>query len=111
MATVSTQALPKAGLAAPTYSAASAGGDKVTPGPGVYLHVKNASAGAIIPTIVTPGTVDGLAITDRACVSVPAGGEAFIPVTNVDLYRNTADGLADITWSASASVTFAVLRV
>lgn len=106
MATVATQVVPVTGLT-PAYSAASAGGDKVAPSDRTVLHVKNGSAGAVTVTLVTPGTLQGdLAIADRA-VSVAAGAESFIAVT--DDYRGS-DGLASITWSATASVTFAALR-
>lgn len=107
MATVTTQSITNAG-AATTYSAASPGGDRFLPADGTFLHVKNGSGSPITVTLVTPGTVDGLAITDRA-VSVPATSERFIAVPD-SLYRSS-DGLADITWSATTTVTFAVVRI
>jgi hypothetical protein len=109
MATVATKQIVRAG-AVPAYVAASAGGDKVTPGPSTFLHVKNGSAGEITCTVVTPGSVDGLAVADLA-VAVPAAGEAMVGPISAGLFRDPADGLAAITWSASASVTFAVLSV
>lgn len=109
MAVVSPQTVQIAGTA-PTYNAASAGGDKVSrPGTNVVLHVKNGSAGAITATVVTPGTIAGQAIGDVA-VSVPASGERFIgPLTRQ--YFANSDGQVDLTWSASASVTFAVIEL
>lgn len=105
MATVATQVIPVTGLNA-TYNAASAGGDKVAPG--CFLHVKNGSGASINVTLATPGTLQGdLAIDDRV-VAVPASGDRFIAVT--DDYRDPTDGLAHLAWSASASVTYAVLR-
>ncbi len=107
MATVPTQGLPRSGLQA-TYAPASAGGDRVAPGS--TLHVKNRSGGASTLTLVTSATYDSdLAIADRAIVV--AAGEAndtFVPVG--ELYRDPADGLCPLTWSATASVTFAVIR-
>lgn len=101
--------MPKTGLV-PTVAAASAGGDKVVPG--TRLHVINGSAAPITVTLVTPGTQDGdLAVGDRT-FTVPNGVfPANFGVIDVpsELYRNAADGLASITWSASASVTFFVL--
>lgn len=108
MAIVDTQGVQITGTA-PTYSAASAGGDQVRAGADTVLHVKNASAGAITATVVTPGTVAGQAIGDVA-VSVPAGGERFIGPLTRDHFAGS-DGLVDITWSATASVTFAALRI
>lgn len=108
MALVNAQQIALAGLAA-AYSAASAGGDEFKPDDTIVLHVKNGSAAAITATIVTPGTVVGQPIGDIA-VSVPAAGERFIGPFPREHFA-AADGNADITWSAAASVTFAVLRV
>lgn len=93
-----------------TYHAASAGGDKFPPASDVLIRVVNGSAAAITATVVTPGTVLGLAIADNA-VSVPAGGKRTIGPFPREHFAAVADGLADITWSASASVTFAVLKL
>ena len=109
MATVAAQNVNRAGLA-PAYVAASAGGDSFLPGQSVFLHIKNGSAGAVTATLVTPGTVDDLAVADLA-VSVPAASERMVGPVSPDLFRDRADGLADIIWSAAASVTFAVLSV
>lgn len=106
MATVATQSIGTAGIAA-TYTAATAA-DKFAPGDGVFLHVKNANAGAVTVTLATPATVDGLAVDNRM-VTIPTGTDRFIAAPE-SLYRNRADGLADVTISPFASVTFAVLR-
>lgn len=107
MATVATQSVGTGGLNA-TYSAATAS-DKVLPGSNTVLHVKNGGGGALTVTLVTPGTVDSLAVADRV-VSVPAGEDRFISVPG-GIYANRADGgLATVTFSPTTSVTFAVLR-
>jgi Trk K+ transport system NAD-binding subunit len=107
MANVATQQVVRAGLT-PAYVAADAAGDQVRPGPSTFLHVKNGSAASVTVTVVTHKSVEGLDLADLA-VAVPAGGERMIgPITD-DLFRDPADGLADITWSAAASVTFAVV--
>lgn len=107
MATLAIQTIDNDGLT-PTYVAAAAGGDKVIPGQGSYIHVKNGSAGAITVTLVTPETFDGdLALADRT-VSVAAGAEAKIAVGN--RYRNPADGLASLTYSAVTSLTLGSFR-
>lgn len=107
MATLAIQTIDNDGLT-PAYVAAAAGGDKAVPGPGSYLHVKNGSAGSINVTLVTPGTVDGnLAVGDRV-VAVGAGAESKIAVGN--LYRDPADGLAAITYSAVTTVTVGSFR-
>jgi hypothetical protein len=109
MAQVATKQIVRAGTVA-AYAAASAGGDKVTPGSSTFLHVKNASAGSITCTVATPGSVEGLAVADLA-VAVAAGAEAMIGPISAGLFRNPVDGLVDVSWSASASVTFAALSV
>ena len=107
MATVAAQPVPTGGLGA-TYSAASAE-DKFVPGEGVILHVKNGGGSPCTVTLVTPGTVDSLAVADRT-VSVPAAGERFIAAPG-DYYANRSDGgLATVQFSPTTSVTFAVLR-
>lgn len=106
MATVSTEVVDTDGLT-PNYPTASSGGDQVAPSDHTFIHVKNGSASSVDVTLVTPQQVDGLSVNDRT-VTVPAGGDTFIAVPN--LYRNSS-GMADITWSATSSVTFAVLRV
>jgi hypothetical protein len=89
-----------------TYYAASGGGDRVRPGN--ILHVKNANAAPTVLTMVTPGTVDGdLAIADRTR-TVTNGTEAFIVIPKDTAYRDT-DGMVAVSWSVTASVTFAVL--
>lgn len=105
MATVATQSLAFDGTA-PTYSAASSGGDKFTPGNHTFLHVVNGSASSVTATITTPGDVDGLAIPDRE-VAVPAGEDRMVPVP-ARTYK-AADGLGSVAWSATTTVTFAVL--
>lgn len=108
MATVAPQRPNLSGLAA-TYAAASAGGDKFDPGEHVMAHVKNASAAAVTVTIVTPNTVVGLAVAD-AGGSVPAGGDRFFGPFPREHFAGS-DGLVSVTWSATASVTFAVIAV
>jgi hypothetical protein len=108
MTTRSPEQATSAGINA-TYYAASGGGDRVPPG--VLLHVKNGNASPLTVTLVTAGVADGdLAIPDRACTAIAATtGMGFIRVPNTDVYRDPADGLVGITWSVTASVTFAVL--
>lgn len=106
MATLAIQTIDNDGLT-PAYVAASAGGDKVVPGAGSYVHVKNGSGASITVTLVTPGSVDGLAIADRA-VAVGAGAEAKIAVPN--LYKDPTDGLAALTYSAVTSLTIGSFR-
>lgn len=92
-----------------TYTAASAGGDRLPVGGNVLLHVRNASAGAVTVTLDATGAVfNGQSVPDTS-VSVPASGDVFIPVTAE--YTSASDGLAAVTYSAVTSVTVAALAV
>lgn len=107
MATLSTQNVAAGGLTV-TYDPADALGDQVRPGRGVVLAVRNAGLSSATVTLVTPGTVQGLAIEDRA-VTVPADADVLVPVP-ADLYADPADGLAAVTYSAATDLTVAALR-
>jgi hypothetical protein len=106
MATLAIQRIDNDGLD-PQYVAADVAGDKVVPGQGSYVHVKNGDATDTDVTLVTPGTVDGLAVSDRV-VTVPAGGERKIAVP--DLYTDPADGLAALTYEKVTSLTIGSFR-
>lgn len=108
MATVATQFVPSTGLAA-NYNPASAGGDRVAPGS--IIHVKNGNGGTLNVTFDVILTLDNdLAVSDRVISGIPATtGERFIRVPNNNIYADPADGLVKITWSVTASVTFAVI--
>lgn len=85
-----------------TLAPAAGGGDTCPAGDGVFLEVNNGNAAARTVTLATPGTVDGLAIADRA-VTIPAGERWQIPVPR--LFAK-ADGRCDITYTSdAASVT------
>lgn len=107
MATLATTALVSAGNAVP-FVAASAGGDAAATGDSVVLLMKNGDASPHTVTLVTPGTVDGLALADRPVV-VAAGTTAAIPLK--DIYLNSATNLASFTYDAVTAVTVAVVKV
>ena len=108
MATLAKQSIDTDGLAA-AYSAAAAGGDKVSPGDNSFIHVKNTHTVTWNVTLVTPQTVDAsLTVQDRT-VAVPNGTERFIAVP--DLYRNPTDGLASITYDGVTALTVASLGI
>lgn len=104
------QATTRPGLVA-VYSAADAvnGHQFLNTRQNVFLHVKNANAGTIVVTVVTPQTVDDLVLADRI-VSVPTGDEVFIgPFSNLT-YGNTPDGVY-VDFNLAPGVTFAVLKL
>jgi len=91
----------------PSYTSANADGHSVaSEGEKTFLHVKNASGGSINVTVQTPGTVDGLAISDLI-VAVPASGERMIGPFPIGYY--TTSLLVD--FSSVTSVTVAALKV
>lgn len=75
----------------------------------VILHFKKTGAGACTATIKTPGTVDGLAVSDRT-VNVPATtGDVFIgPFPPADYNEG---GSLKITLSEVTGLSFAALRI
>jgi len=103
MATLAAQKLSRAG-AAITYSAASAGGDKTTPGDHRFLHVINGDASSHTVTLTVPNLVFGHPVTITA-TSVPAGANRFIgPLIGALLGPSPA-----WTYDAVTSVTVAVV--
>ncbi|MET8334362.1 hypothetical protein [Streptosporangium canum] len=106
MAALTTQVLVPGGSAS-TLTTAAVGGDTATPGDGVFLEVLNGGGSTITVTLATPGTVEGLAIADRA-ITIPTGERWKIPLTR--MYAG-GDGQATITYSAVTSVTVGVFKV
>jgi hypothetical protein len=106
MAALTPQVVSIAGTA-PTYAAASAGGDTVPAGERTWIHVKNAGGSPITVTVTTPGTVSGLAIADVS-VSVPATtGERLIGPLPSNLF---GDQVA-VSYSGVTTVTIAALQI
>lgn len=92
-----------------TYHAAAAS-DKVSTGPGVFLHVINGDTSPTIVTLTTPGSVEGVAISDPA-ITVANGTNKFIGPLSRDLFGDRADSyLATVSFSNIVSVTYAVLE-
>lgn len=109
VAALSASVVPLAGLQLDgVLAAAAVGGDDAPTGAGVLLVVKNGDSGSHTVTLVTPGTVNGLAIADRT-VTVAAGKTELIPLT-AD-YRDPATGRASITYDGVTSVSVGVVRV
>lgn len=109
MADLIAQEIDLDGLAA-AYSAASVGGDTLTPNIDVFLHVKNGGGSSINVTVVTPNlAAGGLAIADSV-TAIPAASDRFIGPFPAKHFARSSDGKADITYSAVTSVTVAVLK-
>jgi len=93
-------------LANINFVAATAGGDVAPTGVGVALVVKNADASTKTVTIVTPGTVSGLAIADVSQIVPATTGIAVFP-----LIGRVVGSLAQISYSAVTSVTVGLVRI
>lgn len=87
---------------------AAAAGDTAQCGPGYALLVNNASVSPVDVNLAVPGNTSyGVATPDKT-ISVPAGQMWLIPL--LEVYRDPADRLAHISWSATASVTRVVVK-
>lgn len=75
-----------------------------------FLHIKKSGATDCTVTIATPGTVDGLAVTDLT-VTVPATtGDKMIGPFPRDIYNN-ASGQISVTFSNITGLTIAAARL
>ncbi|MGH3784328.1 MAG: hypothetical protein ACRDRO_27830 [Pseudonocardiaceae bacterium] len=106
MAVLAVQKVPVLGLA-PSFAAATSGGDKAPCGPRRVLVVRNGSGASIDVTATTPGTTEGIAIADPV-LTVAAGLSGFFPLDSV--YRGT-DGNASIAYTAVTTVTVVVVQL
>jgi hypothetical protein len=107
MALIPTQALKLDG-AAPTFAAAAAN-DTAQTGPGKVLIVKNASGSPVTVTLTTPGNLGtGDAYPDKVYTVAASGGERWIPL--LPLYKDPTTGTAAVAYSATTSVTRAVVQ-
>lgn len=109
MATLTVQAVTRAGTGlTPTYAAASGGGDAVPIAKNLFLHVKNGHSSPQTVTIATPGNVEGLAIADLA-IAIPNGADRMIGPIDA-LFRDSG-GFAQLTYSGVTALTLAAIRV
>ena len=75
----------------------------------VMLHFLKTGAGACTVTVTTPGTVDGLAVTDRT-ITVPATtGDRMHSKFSPDVYNDENGDLA-FTLSEITGLTVAVIQ-
>ncbi len=102
------QTAPHTGLDISYSTPTQTDGHTAPTGGGIGLLVKNTSGGVTV-TLVTPGTVDGLAVADRT-VTVTAGHDELIPLP-YEVYGDPATGLVTFNLSAFANTTMACVRV
>lgn len=106
MALIATHSVTVAGTP-PTFATAAAG-DTARVGNHLTLIVKNASGASITVTMVYPGNLpSGDAIPDKVYTVPATTGEQWIPL--LEQYADPTTGQASITYSATTSVTRAVV--
>ncbi len=111
MALIATQTpTQNAGLLLPTFSAANAS-DTFVPDDRTFLYVKNSNAATRTITITTPATSRTLAIADPTNTIGATTGELLFGPFPADLYADPTTGFATVTPSATAGVTYAVIRI
>lgn len=108
MADLALQKLTRAGTA-PTFAAASAGGDRFPRTPKSYLHVKNGSGASITVTLNSIKACDQGFDHDEV-VTVPAGADRLIGGFDTDRFADAA-GYVNVTYSAVTTVTVAAIEV
>lgn len=105
---VNPQQLGSGGAAAVFAAVDLANGSNYLPGSGRLLVFRNAGAGAVNVTLVTPGTVDGNAVADKV-ISVPNGSVPFyVSLGEAGGYRSPITGEVDFT--AATAIDVAVLQ-
>ena len=114
MATIVAQKILQSGLI-PTYSAASAGGDKLANTGVQYFHVKNASGVTITANVVPVVTVYiypvlGKLVKETASLVLTAGQSGFLGPFETGAFNDT-QGFITITCTAITSVTLAALYI
>lgn len=93
-----------------TFDAANADGEALLPGS--TLLVRNDNASALTVTLITGGTVEGLAVDDPT-VTVAASTEQAILIPTAAVYRQTSGstaGRVHVDYSDVTSVTRACLQ-
>lgn len=113
MATLTTQVINRAGVG-PTYAAATGGGDAMSCGSGMFLHVKNAGGSPVTVTLAVPAArtyEPNVAITSPT-VSVPATtGDRMIGPVDAQTFADPVTGLCTITYSGVTSLTVAAVQL
>lgn len=88
-----------------TFTAASAGGDKVKPVSGTAVVIRNGGGAGITATVVVPGVEYGQARPDIP-VAVAAGADSYV---HIPPELADTNGDVSITYSAVTSVTVAAV--
>ena len=92
----------------PTFVSAAGGGDTAVAGPSSFVVFKNTDGSPVTVTLVTPGTVSGLAVADRPVVVAATTGEEWIAVG--DEYKDPTTGRVSMTYTGVTGLTVASVR-
>lgn len=113
MATLTTQAVTRAG-ATPTYAAAAGGGDACEVGDDVYLQFKNTGTQKTVTLAIpaTSSTYSSVAYTNTTLIVPATTGDKVIGPISAGLYKDPTTGLCTITYSPDATgLTVGVFKV
>jgi hypothetical protein len=84
--------------------------EQIAPNSGLFLHVKNANAGACVLTFTDPGATPAGSAATNPTVSVPATtGDKMIYVNPA--LASPSTGTIQVAFSVQTSVSVALLRV
>lgn len=110
--TLTTEDITRVGLDANDLGSLSITDTYFCPNDGrMFLHFKKSGAGACVVTVVTPGTVAGLAIADLTH-SVPAStGDRMLGPFPPELFNDPSTGMLSFTLSEITGLTVARLRL
>ncbi len=98
----------------PTFAAATGGGDAMACGSGMFLHIKNVSAGNITVTLNIPTArtyEPNVAITSPAVVVPLTTGDRMIGPIDAQTFADPVTGLCSITYSGVTSLTVAAIQL
>lgn len=90
-------------------AACAAGGDQVLNDGRTLLYFKNTDAGTVTVTIVTGGTVSGIALADVTFTLAQNAEKLIGPFDR--LLWNDANGYVQITYSAVTGMTVAAIKI
>lgn len=110
MALLATQTPTAAAGLVPAFTAAAAS-DTFLPSDRTFIYVKNTNAATRTITVTTPGTTAGLAIADMVGTVGATTGELILGPFPAQNYADPTTGLATVTPSATANVTYAVVQL
>lgn len=108
MATLAVQSSAQDGTAL-TLNSVAGGGDQFLNDGDTIMIVTNGSGGSLTVTLPPGGTPGGLTLSDVTGTVADGATEAFGPFPP-SLY-NDSSGYVQVTWSATTSVTAAILSV